>query len=100
MKAKKVSGFEYISLIPVFLTGRLQHVGSDFIQLECYGRDDANPNDQNSYTQHLIPLSLVKLITTEATSFVEAERRRLEYMTKHASYANDDWGSSVPELEK
>ena len=48
-----------------FLTGRLQHVGSDFIQIECYGRDDANPQDQSSYTQHLIPTGLIKMITIE-----------------------------------
>lgn len=83
-----------------FLTGRLMHTGSDFIQIECYGRDDANPNDPNSYTQHLIPLALVKLITIEATSFVDAERRRLEYITKNSSSSGDEWGNSLPELEK
>jgi hypothetical protein len=82
-----------------FLTGRLIHIGSDFVQIECYGRDDANPSDPNSYTQHLVPLSLVKLITIEATSFVDAERRRLEYITKN-SYSGDEWGNSMPELER
>lgn len=85
-----------------FLTGRLQHVGADFIQLECYGRDDANPTDSNSYSQHLIPLPLVKLITVEASSFVEAERRRLEYITKNtSSFTSDDWSQyNLPDLEK
>ena len=78
-----------------FLTGRLQHVGSDFIQIECYGRDDANPQDQSSYTQHLIPTGLIKMITIEATSFVEAERRRLEYIAQNASGSHDEW----PEME-
>ncbi|MDX1920739.1 MAG: hypothetical protein SFU25_08420 [Candidatus Caenarcaniphilales bacterium] len=84
-----------------YLTGRLQTVGSDFVQLECYGRDDANLNDPNSYTQHLIPLSLVKLITVEASSFIEAERRRLEYVSKNSSAYNDEYGHyNIPDLEK
>ncbi len=83
-----------------FLTGRLQLVGSDFIQLECYGRDDAAPNDPNSYTQHLIPLTLVKLVTIEATSFIEAERRRLEYITQNAVPEEECSFNSMPEIER
>lgn len=84
-----------------FLTGRLITIGSDFIQLECFGRDDANNSDPNSYTQHLIPLNLVKLITVEASSFLEAERRRLEYIAKKSSSSLDEINSAnLHDLEK
>ena len=78
-----------------FLTGLLMHMGSDFLQLECYGRDDNNVIDANIYTQHLIPLHLVKLITIESSSFIEAERRRLEYVSRNSgSYTQEEISSS------
>ena len=67
-----------------FLTGRLMHIGNDFVQMECYGKDEGSPKDPHSYTQHLIPLSLVKLVTIEASSFLDAERNRLDYITKNS----------------
>jgi hypothetical protein len=84
-----------------YLTGKLQMVGSDFIQLECYGKDEASNNENNSYTQHVIPLHLVKLITVEASSFIEAERRRLEFITKNQHLDSEELGQlNVHDLEK
>ncbi|MDJ0625469.1 MAG: hypothetical protein QNJ31_03785 [Candidatus Caenarcaniphilales bacterium] len=84
-----------------FLTGRLLAVGSDFVQLECFGKDDASNSESNSYTQHLIPLNLVKLITIEASSFLEAERRRLEYIARKSTSSHNETNSTnVHDLEK
>jgi hypothetical protein len=84
-----------------YITGRLLHVGSDFVQLECYGKDEPVPSDTQAYTQHLIPMHFVKLITVEASSFVEAERRRLEYITKTSNLSAEEWEQlNLPEIEK
>lgn len=64
-------------------TGVLRHVGVDFIEIECYDGDPMNKSSDAfhfSYSRHLVPLPLVKFITVEANYFVEAERKRLEYI--------------------
>ncbi len=67
-----------------YFTGVLRHIGNDFLELECYGREDSgliNINDQGGgHTQHVIPFSMIKYITVEANVFIEAERKRLEYI--------------------
>ncbi len=80
-----------------YITGRLSSVGSDYLQLECFGRDEANKNDCTAYSQHLIPIPLVKFITLEAPSFVEAERKRLEYIN---SSFQDAPAGNIPDMEK
>ncbi len=67
------------------LTGYLRHVGVDFVQIETYGRDELN----HDYAQHVIPMSFVKFITIEASSFIEAERKRLEYISRKSSSGED-----------
>lgn len=83
------------------LTGVLRFVGEDFIELESYGYDfpividnfvdddleDNLPSDSSltNKAQHLIPINLIKLFTIDTDNFVEEERKRLEYVSKHQS---------------
>ncbi|MDX1918971.1 MAG: hypothetical protein SFT81_07545 [Candidatus Caenarcaniphilales bacterium] len=81
-----------------YITGRLQHVGSDFIQLECFGREDASPSEP-AYSQHIIPLGLIKFFTIETSTFLEAERRRLEFISQNTKIS-EHWANNLPELEQ
>ena len=62
------------------LTGRVLRVGHDYLELECYGDSD-RPETRN-YAKHLIPLNLVKYITIDSSSFADAERERLNYISQ------------------
>jgi hypothetical protein len=73
------------------ITGLLAEVGEDFVTLECYGQDQ-----KPAHSQHLIPIHLIKFVTLQAGSFVDAERRRLEYLVRHATTNRD----SINELER
>ncbi len=75
------------------LTGRVLRVGHDYIELECYGEAD-RPMSRD-YSKHLVPLHLVKYITVDSTSFADAERNRLTFLS-----ALDAGQESMPELEK
>jgi hypothetical protein len=60
--------------------GRVLRIGHDYLELESYGEHD-KPGARD-YSKHLVPLNLVKLITIESSSFAEAERDRLMYMSE------------------
>ncbi len=75
------------------LTGRVLRVGHDYIEIECYG--DADRPTQRDYSKHLVPMSLVKYITVDSTSFADAERNRLTFLS-----ALDSAQESLPEMEK
>ncbi len=62
------------------LTGRVLRVGHDYVEIECYGQRD-RPKSRD-YAKHLIPLQLVKFITVDSTSFAEAERERLDFLSQ------------------
>ncbi len=75
------------------LTGRVLRLGHDYVEMESYG--DFDKPTGRDYSKHLVPLNLVKLITIESTSFSEAERQRLTYLSQmDAAY------ESCPEIEK
>jgi hypothetical protein len=76
------------------LTGRVLRVGHDYLEMECYGDSD-RPGMRN-YAKHLVPLNLVKYITVDSTSFADAERNRLNYISEVDISQHD----SVPEIEK
>lgn len=81
-----------------YFTGVLRHIGADFLELECYGRDETPHGEgSGSYTQHLIPLSLIKFITVEANSFLDAERKRLEYIARNTRWSEN---CDLPEIER
>ncbi len=63
-----------------FLIGRILRIGHDYLELESYGNED-KPNDRD-YEKHIIPLSMLKLLTLESSSFSEAERKRLAYLAQ------------------
>jgi len=100
LESKEKKWISVLLLDSTELTGLLKRVGADFIELECYGSPLASEyedvEDETGYSEHLIPLSLVKVITTEA-NFVEAERKRLEYIS-HKSQISETTG--VPDIEK
>src|SRR5215472_6965794 len=75
------------------LTGRVLRIGHDYVEMESYGESD-KPYARD-YSKHLIPLNLVKFITFESSSFAEAERNRLNYMSQMET-AHE----SLPELER
>lgn len=62
------------------LTGRVLRIGQDYVEIESYG-DSEKPHD-SEYSKHLVPLNLVKFVTIESSSFADAERRRLNYLSK------------------
>lgn len=62
------------------IVGKVIRVGQDYIELESYGLDD-NPSSRN-YAKNLIPLSFIKMFTIDSSNFAEAERKRLEYLSK------------------
>ncbi len=75
------------------IIGRIFRIGHDYLEIESYGNED-NPNDRD-YEKHIIPLSMIKLLTTESSSFSEAERRRLSYISQIEH--NNDF---LPDMEK
>lgn len=75
------------------LTGRVLRIGHDYVEIECYG--DADQPAKRDYSKHLVPLHLVKFITVDSTSFAEAERLRLNYLSQMET--NEE---SLPEYEK
>lgn len=58
------------------VTGRVLGLGHDYLEIESYG-DCAKPTNRD-YSKHLVPMNLVKFITTESSTFAEAERNRLD----------------------
>lgn len=75
------------------ITGRVLRVGLDYIELECYGETDRPISYE--YSKHLVPLHLVKYITVDSTTFSDAERNRLNFLS-----ALDSSVESLPDLEK
>jgi hypothetical protein len=68
-------------------------IGHDYVEMESYG--DMDKPFKNDYSKHLIPLNLVKFITIESSSFAEAERRRLDFLSQMESCTD-----SMPEIER
>jgi hypothetical protein len=62
------------------ITGRVLRIGHDYLELESYG--EADKPSSRGYSKHLVPLNLVKFITIESSTFAEAERHRLDYVSK------------------
>ena len=77
------------------VTGRVLRLGHDYVEIESYG--DFDKPAGRDYSKHLVPLALVKLITIESSSFADAERQRLNYLTQ-AETAPET--SPYPEIEK
>lgn len=75
------------------LTGRVLRIGHDYVEIESYG--DTDKPFQNEYSRHLVPLHLVKFITIESSSFAEAERCRLDYLSQMESTSD-----TMPEIER
>ena len=75
------------------LTGRVLRLGHDYVEMESYGEPDKS--NGRDYSKHLVPLNLVKLITIESTSFSDAERQRLNYVSQIETAQE-----SYPEIEK
>ncbi len=76
------------------LIGRVLRLGHDYLEMESYG--DYDKPISREYSKHLVPLNLVKLITFESSSFADAERQRLNFM----SQVDSNVESSYPEIEK
>jgi hypothetical protein len=81
------------------MTGRLQVVGNDFIQVECFSKDEKFQIDTTFYAQHLVPLHLVKFLTIESSQFIEAERMRLEFIAKNTRVIEEDWRNNLPKFQ-
>lgn len=62
------------------IIGRLQRLGHDYLEIESYG--DLDSPTARDFSRHLVPLNLVKYITIESSTFAEAERRRLDYLSQ------------------
>jgi hypothetical protein len=62
--------------------------------MESYGDDKPTGRD---YAKHLVPLNLVKMITTESSTFAEAERQRLNFMSQTETAPGHE---TYPEIEK
>ena len=62
------------------ITGRVLRIGHDYLEMESFG--EVGKPSSRGYSKHLIPLNLVKYITIESSSFAEAERNRLDYVSK------------------
>ena len=60
------------------IAGKVLRVGQDYVEIESYGYDDKP--DQRNFAKNLIPLSFIKMFTTESSNFAEAEKLRLEYL--------------------
>ncbi len=75
------------------LTGRVLRIGHDYVEIESYG--DSDKPYERDYSKHLVPLNLVKFITIESSTFAEAERRRLNYLS-----SIDINADTLPELER
>lgn len=75
------------------IMGRVLSLGHDYLELESYG--DFDKPSGRDYSKHLVPLNLVKLITVECSSFAEAERQRLSYLSQI-----DPIHEVYPEIEK
>ncbi len=73
--------------------GRILRIGHDYIELESYG--DTDRPYSRDYSKHLVPMSLVKMLTIESPQFAEAERRRLDYLANSPSADREE----LPELE-
>jgi len=76
------------------LTGRVLRIGHDYVEIESFG--DSDKPYRAEYSKHLVPLNLVKFITIESSSFAEAERRRLSYLSQLETSTDE----SMPELER
>ena len=62
------------------IIGKVVRVGQDYVELESYGYDDL-PHARN-YAKNVIPLNFIKMFMVESSNFAEAERKRLEYLSK------------------
>lgn len=75
------------------IMGRVLRLGHDYLEMESYG--DFDKPTGRDYSKHLVPLNLVKLITIESSSFAEAERQRLNFMSQVETAQE-----TYPEIEK
>lgn len=73
------------------LTGRVLRIGQDYVEIESYS--DLGKPGARDYSKHLVPMHLVKFLTTESASFAEAERNRLACLAE----MDED---SIPSHEK
>jgi hypothetical protein len=76
------------------ITGRVLRVGQDYLEMESFV-DPIKTSSATEYSKHLIPLSLVKLITIESSTFADSERTRLNFLSSLEAS-----GETLPELEK
>lgn len=75
------------------ITGRVLRIGHDYLEMESYG--DMDKPAARDYAKHLVPLNLVKFLTVESSTFAEAERTRLTYVSQL-----DSPQESLPEMEQ
>jgi len=75
------------------VTGRVERIGHDYIEIESYG--DFDHPGRRDYAKHLVPIQVIKYITVESASFADAERQRLNYLAQSEVPAD-----SLPEYEK
>lgn len=75
------------------LTGRVLRIGHDYVEIESYGNTDQPA--RRDYSKHLVPMHLVKFMTIDSTSFADAERERLNYLSQIE--ASEE---SLPEFER
>ncbi len=75
------------------LTGRVLRIGHDYVEIESFG--EGEKPYKSDYSKHLVPLNLVKYITIESSTFADAERKRLTYLSQIES--NSD---TMPEIER
>jgi hypothetical protein len=80
------------------LVGKLFKQGHDYVELETYG--DIDKRASAEYAKHLIPLNLIKYLTIESSSFAEAERRRLDYLSQLDQENDIEHHNGLSELEK
>jgi len=62
------------------LVGKLFKLGHDYVEMETYG--DIDKRATAEYARHLIPLTLIKYLTIESSTFAEVERKRLDYLAQ------------------
>ena len=62
------------------IAGKVLRLGQDYVEVESYGIDDTP--DSRNYARNLVPLNFIKMFTVDSSNFAEAERKRLEYLSR------------------